>query len=678
MNKKSLRFRQVHLDFHTSEHIDGLGERFDKEEWQRALREARVNSITLFSKCHHGWSYHPTAVGRMHPHLGFDLLRAQYDACKEMDIQVPIYLSAGLDNVASHEHPEWRQVTAEGAYQGWAVGVLQPGFHTMDFFSPYLDYLCEQIAEVVRLFPECDGIFLDIVNQTAVCSRWGMDFMRKEGLDPESAADRDRAARAALERYFERATAAARTARPDMPVFHNAGGIRRGRREILKYFSHLELEALASTEGWGGYNHLPLSAKYVANLGYDLLGMTGKFHTDWGEFGGFKHPNALRYECTAMLAFNAKCSIGDQLHPGGRLDASTYRNIGQAYRDVEAKEPWCQGAQAVCDMAVLSSEAENGTSSHNPADEGAVRLLLESHQLFTVIDRDMDFSAYRMVILPDDIRVDDELKSRLDAYVARGGRLVLSGESGLWKDRPELAFDLGAAFHGPSEFSPDYFLPAPDFRPDFLGEPVVMYLRSQRIRVAGGQSLGQIFDPYFNRTYRHFCSHQHAPPRPEPSGFDGGVIAGQIAYFAHPVFSLYRRYGAVAHREIVTRVLDHLLGQHSSITTNLPSTARVSLNHQPEQSRYVLHLLFANTVMRGGATKSGDGSVRSPGISVEVIEDLLPLRDVRISLRNLPPIEKITLEPEGRTLDYSQDAEGIHFTLESFVCHQMVVLKEAK
>jgi len=42
--------------------------------------------------------------------------------------------------------------------------------------------------------------------------------------------------------------------------------------------------------------------------------MTGKFHTMWGEFGGYKHPNALSYECSLMLAYCAGCSIGDQLH----------------------------------------------------------------------------------------------------------------------------------------------------------------------------------------------------------------------------------------------------------------------------------------------------------------------------------------------------------------------------
>ncbi len=55
---------------------------FDEKQWQDALKLGHVNSITCFSKCHHGWSYHPTKVGKMHPHLSFDLLRAQIDAAK--------------------------------------------------------------------------------------------------------------------------------------------------------------------------------------------------------------------------------------------------------------------------------------------------------------------------------------------------------------------------------------------------------------------------------------------------------------------------------------------------------------------------------------------------------------------------------------------------------------------
>ena len=32
-----------------------------------------------------------------------------------------------------------------------------------------------------------------------------------------------------------------------------------------------------------------------------------------------------------MIAFGANCNFGDQLHPNGSLDLSTYENIGYAF-----------------------------------------------------------------------------------------------------------------------------------------------------------------------------------------------------------------------------------------------------------------------------------------------------------------------------------------------------------
>jgi len=675
MKPHRLPFRQVHLDFHTSPHIPGIGGKFDKARWQETLREARVNSVTLFSKCHHGWSYHPTQTGKVHPHLNFDLLRAQYDACKEMGIAAPIYLSAGVDNVAGTEHPEWREMDAEGTYGGWVKSPLQPGFFMMDFISPYLDLLCAQIEEVVRLFPDCDGIFLDIISQSPGCSRWRMEYLAARGLDATNPAHRRQAADAALLRYFERTTAAAKHRDPDMPIFHNSGHIARGNRDILKFFSHLELESLP-TGGWG-YDHFPMSAKYAVNLGLDFLGMTGKFHTTWGEFGGQKHPNALRYECAAMLAFNAKCSIGDQLHPDGSLDETTYRSIGQAYGEVEAKEPWCIGARPISDIGVLSSESETRSHRQNAADEGVTRALLEGHFLFELIDRSMDFSRFRLLVVPDDIRMDDELKTRIDGYLAGGGRLLLTGESGLWKDRAEFAFDLGADYAGPSEFSPDFILPEPHLRADFVSTPVVMYLRSQRIRVGSGESLGAVYDPYFNRTYRHFCSHQHTPFQPEPSGFSCGVRQGPVVYLAHPVFSLYRTYGAVVYREYISRVLVSMLGESATVEVSLPSTARVALNRQEVERRSVLHLLFANAVSRGGSMDLSGGTVAGAGLTIEIIEELLPVRDVRVVARLEKPVKNVILQPEGIALNFTQTDGVVEFTVDEFTCHQMVVLDDA-
>ena len=49
-----MRLRQVHLDFHTGEHIPDVGREFNKEQFQEALKVGHVDSITAFSLCHYG------------------------------------------------------------------------------------------------------------------------------------------------------------------------------------------------------------------------------------------------------------------------------------------------------------------------------------------------------------------------------------------------------------------------------------------------------------------------------------------------------------------------------------------------------------------------------------------------------------------------------------------------
>lgn len=609
----------------------------------------------------------------MHPHLKFDLLRAQMDACKEIDIRVPVYLSAGLDNTITKVHPEWREVDSENQWP-WESKVLRPGFHKLCFNTPYLDYLCDQIREATQLFPDADGIFLDIIFQGQCCCNWCMESMVRLGFDPRKEEDRKLHAERVLEKYLQKTTAAAQELNPNMPIFHNTAHITRGRRDLVAYQTHLELESLP-TGSLGGYDHFLESASYSNYLERDFLGMTGKFHTIWGEFGGFKHPNALRYECAAMNAFNAKCSIGDQLHPEGKLDVSTYEEIIRpAYEEVEVREPWCTAAVPVVDIGVLSAQAENGKKlEHDIVDTGVSRLLLEGHHLFALIDRDVDFSDFKLLILPDEISVDAVLKLKIEAYLNGGGKLLLSGRSGL-KSEGGFAFDVGAVHEGESSFTPDYILPELKFRPDYIKTPMVMYLRSQRIKLSGGQSLGGIYDPYFNREYNHFCSHQQTPNRPEPSGYHCGVCYGSIVYLAHPVFSLYYGYGATIYKDYVLAVIDSLIGEMRTVVSNLPSAARVTLTRQEKLNRRVLHLLYANKITRGGKLPHEITAWNSQPL--EVIEELEPLHEVRVTVNGSTNVHRVTLEPQGEEIAFTCCNNSVEFEITAFTCHEMVVLHE--
>lgn len=662
-----LRFRQIHLDFHTSEDIPGVGSAFDKKQWQEMLKRGHVNSITLFSKCHHGLSYHDTKIGQRHPTLGFELLPRQIEACREIDVKCPIYISAGLDEYSAFAHPEWLAVSRDGKM----LNPASAGFKALGFDTPYLDYLCAQIQEVVENYDAADGIFLDIISPRDNFSPFGLLNMEAHGVDITDA-DAVRAWNwQVLQEYYRQTTQACQSNDAKRRVFHNSGHIPKGNRDVMKWNTHIELESLP-TGGWG-YDHFPLSAKYAATTGFDFLGMTGKFHTTWGEFGGFKRANALRYECAAMLAFGAKCSIGDQLHPDGAMNEDTYNLIGAAYAEVEAKEAWCSGAKPLSDIALVSPEAMSsdfkGHHATSLSEQGAARMLLELHQQFDVVDLERDLTSYKVVILPDEVTLEGAFLAKIEAFLQSGGKLLLSGDSGLNAEKAAFAFDCGLKLVKKSEFDPDYIVPTAKTPTPAVRGPFVIHGGAYDVETgADWEILATRRDPYFNRRWNHFCSHQHTPDA-EDSAFPALVCNGQIAYFAHSIFTGYRQMGQMLYRDLVADALKILLPQ-PSVEASLPTVARASLMQQDAQNRAILHLLFAVPVKRGA-----DSSVWATGQwAPEVIEDLFPLFNVKCSVRLEKPIASVKLAPSGQAIPFEQIGGAVRFTVPELLCHQMVEL----
>jgi len=653
-----MNFRQVHLDFHTSEKIAGIGSRFDKKQFQEALKVGHVNSITVFSKCHHGWAYHPSEKNEIHPGLNFDLLKAQIEAAHEIGVKTPVYLSAGLDEKYAVRHPEYLVRTQEGQTT-WVKDFMTAGYHKFCMNTPYLDYLLAQIKEVCENY-DADGIFLDIVGvQPCYCNNC-IKTLEEEGKSRKNPQDVLDLAERVYANYTKRVRETIDSVKPGLPVFHNGGHIRAGRRDLAKMNTHLELESLP-TGGWG-YDHFPLSARYVQSLGMDFLGMTGKFHHSWGEFGGFKHPNALRYEMALSAANGAKSSIGDQLHPEGEMDMATYKLIGAAYKEIEEKEEWLDNVKQVTEVAVFSYEAYSGTfgtgqmAMTTDIDSGVARMLLEGKYLFDVIDMDVDFNNYRVIILPDVVKVTPEMKVKLDAFIKNGGKILATGKAGLLYEKDEFAYDFGVKYIGENEFKPDYL--RPDFEMEGLFDTsYVMYSDGEKVELAGGKELGKRENPYFNRDIEHFCSHRHTPNSCEYGG--AGMAEGKDGiYIAWQVFGEYADKGSLILKRIVTHALDVLLGEEKMLKTNLGAQGVVTVMEQ--KGRYVNHLLYAVPVRRGKDT--------------EIIEDILPVYNTDVELRLPKEIKKVYLAPQMKEIPFEQNGDVVKFKVDEFECHQMVVL----
>ena len=647
-----MRKRQVHLDFHTNGTLP-VGKDFSKEQFQAALKAGHVDSITVFSKCHHGWSYHPTEVNEMHPGLDFDLLGAQLEACKEIGVNAPVYISAGFDEKEYLKRPEWHHVWSFDK-QEQIEYENEVHFHHLCFNTGYLDFLCSQIEEVMQKYNPC-GIFLDIIAARECCCDKCVADMKALGMNPENEEERREFGIMTLNKYFVATNAAVRKYSDTATVFHNSGHIPKGNYEFIDANTHLELESLP-TAGWG-YDHFPLSAAYVRTLeDKEFLGMTGKFHQGWGEFGGYKHPNALIYETALSVANGAGCSIGDQMHSLGEMNMSTYGLIGKAYSLIEEKEPWLEDVKHVADIAVLSEESVTGDRD-SKADIGANRMLLEKGYLYNFVDMKADISGYKVLVLPDMKDIPDEMIEKIKDFAAKGGKVIASGDALIRNG--SFFLDPGAEYAGRNEFAPTYLIPCYETVNGMT--EYVMRCNFNKISVTDGKVIANMQNPYFNRTLEHFCSHMHAPNNPDYVGA-GAVIKGNVAYIGWDIFTAYARLGHIYFKELFAYAVDEMLGDDATVRAAMPDRGVMTYTRQEKEGRNIMHLLYAHTTVRGKNT--------------EVIEDTVPLYNVECSVKCSKKPSEIRLVPSGERLDFKYSDGRAGFTVPKVDIHQMVEIRD--
>ena len=654
-----LPFRHIHLDFHTSPAITGVGKDFDPAEFAATLQQAAVNSITIFAKCHHGMAYYPTKIGVQHPNLSFDLLGQMIEACHRKDIRTPVYISTLYDQHAWREHGDWRALNADGSEEGHrgGAGPTKAQLGRLCVNTPYLDYLSAMAAEVLTNY-EADGIFYDnFLYDPTGCSCAACVAEREHlGFDSRKQEDRVKHMHLVMERTMQRLVAIAREKKPKATYFVNGPlNLRQDPkflRQSLNDMTHIEIESLPG--GLWGYNYFPMAARRLRNLGLETRGMTGAFHRSWGDFGTVRNQAALDYECYAMLAQATMCSVGDHLHPGGRLNGITYDRVGRTYRSVAAKEPWCRGAKAVTEIASLMTyEGTNGVDS----DLGVAQMLTQLRHQFDLIDAEADFNKYKVLILPDSHRLDNALQGKLMAYLNGGGRLILSDESGLDPAGERFVLPVGAEYMSRWKFEDQYLEVLDSERNGFPHMIEIAYETGAAVLpVSGGTSIARCWRAYFDKEYDHFQVEQTPPS--QPTEYSAMVATSNTVYFATPIFRTYARFGYSFYRDLVANAMRRLLAD-PLIVAEGPSTMQATVTEQSR--RRIVHLL--NYIPER----------RTP--TLDIVEDVNPLRDVKIRLRMSGRPAKVYLAPERQDLKFTCVNGYAETVVPILAGHQMVVFE---
>lgn len=646
--------RAVHMDFHTMPKVDDVGAEFNGKEFAQTLKNAHIDSVTVFAKCNLGFAYYPTKVGIPHPGLQCDLLGEMVKACHEEDIMVLAYFNAGLDHENALHHRDWCVLPADGTI--YKEDRLNPFFRRMCLNTEYGNYLVKMVNETIELY-DVDGLFFDCFNPLEPC--YGiecLEMMEKHGadiMDPVVAKEALSWTNAAFASRIRAITP------EDKLLYFNCVPF----KEQVPYCGHFEIECLPQGE-WG-YDNFPANVRYTRNLGPYTIGQTGRFQGGWGDFGGIRTEESLRFDCYHAISNAVACGIGDHIHPRGKLEPEVYNIIGNIYGKIEELEPWLADVKAVTEIGVVIPQNAMGYpitnwESVNHPVAAAVRMLTELKYQVDVIDWDMDFSKYKVLVLPDNVFVPSNCKDKLNKYIKSGGGIISTGHSGLTEDKTTFALpeSWGIVSHGEETFNMEFFETSDSLK-DIAGFPVSIYKPGISISAnKGTEVLAYINEPYFNKHWDGYHGYYYVPPKTK-TAHPALTRNGNVFQFSFPIFQGYYEHAYVIYKKIIKNCIEKILPEPLIKTEGLPSFARITMTEKDHLT--MIHILSYVPEMRG---------------KKQIIEEPVCLNNVKISFRTDGAIpQRVFSAPDMKPLEYSLDNEYMTMNIPKVNGYKLIVLE---
>jgi len=654
--------RRVHLDFHTSEYIEKIGDKFDKNEFQNTLKNSAVSQITLFAKCHHGWCYYPTKVGTMHPNLSFDLLGAQIEACKEIGVKVVVYITGGWSVKDSLDHPDWRAIsfdTKKVAYMEDGAVVNRTlstnsddprpncSWDLMCLSGNYRQHILDLTEEVCDRYPQIDGLFYDIccLDIPCICDACTKN-MKQKGINID---DRKSVLQYMIDTKKELMSDCKKIMDKKLEhgsIFFNSGGADINHPFYMENMTHFEIEDLPTV---GGYNNIYNRAKFFLKRGKDVIGMTGKFRHTWGEFGSYKKPEALKYECATMLSLGLECSIGDQLHPDGKIDQTTYNEIGYAYNYIKQIEDYCYDCDTTSRLGlVLSNNWSSG--------EGVTAMLIDSQIDYEICEEQDNLGElYDCIILVNDADISSAFADKLKEFVDNGGSLITIAKAGLKNNN--FIIPTCVKFISDPIYDMDYIVANEKIKSKDIVSPLLAYKACNITEMLDeSEVLAGVEQPYFKRTVGKYCSHRNTPNDRLIEKYPAICKKNNLIYFAHDFGTMYLESGDLYLREIFISTLKTVYNLPFEVD-GLMSCGRARLVRR--DNKLFLHLLYAAPINRG---------------NVILLEDFPTLYNIKVDIKGYNA-NKIIERPVNEEITFSNNENGVCFTVPKLKCHTLIEIE---
>jgi hypothetical protein len=658
-------WRKIHQDFHNSVHVPKIGDKFSANEWGDRLLAGNVDAIVVFAKDMHGLFYYPSQHGPVHPGLSFDLLGEQVKACRARKIAVYAYYCVTWDHNMAEKNPAWRVIKRDGSDYMPKVGQT-PGWTALCLaHEDYLKLMDDHAREFVSKY-EIDGAWFDMaepISHECFCPECKRQLVAA-GKDPADAEAQRAHKNQLFLSWHKRIREVVRAARPGCQTdFNDIGLACVSQRAPL--LDNIDIEALP-TGGWG-YFYAPAQIRYQRTFGIPVYGMTGRFVTSWADFGGLKLPEQLDVELASIVANAARCDVGDQMPPSGRLDPAVYHVIGKSFGKIKTLEPWLEGASPVAEAAMLIPAV--------PFDRlrddylyGVTKLMLEARLQFDVVEPGQEWERYGLVVLPDAYRPEAATAERLHAYIAKGGSVLVIHDAGLLAgSETSWLARYGLTYAGASPFKPAYMVPTAPFTGDIPAYEYALYDGAAQWKsVAPAVSLAALGEPLFQRSGKQFTSHKQTP-FDHVTEYAAVARSGRVGLLAFPAGASYYRNGYWVYRAAFERLLSEIMPARL-VETDAPLSTELTVTHQladaaaKRAERYLVHVI------------NWSANRKAPP-HPEVFESPAPLRDVRVRL-NLPlKVSAARAVVAGEKLRARAVKGGVEVVVPRVSIHEVVALE---
>jgi len=640
-------FFGIHYDLHARDEDTELGREVTHDHLRERWRKIKPDWVQCDCKGHPGYTSWPTETGTVSPGVVKDALRIHRDVTAELGIKLGMHYSGVIDVVALEQHPDWARIDAAG----------KPNDRSTCRLSPYADELMiPQLLELVEKY-DVDGFWVDGENwgsQPCWCDRCRAEFAERTGItEAPTAGDQPRWGewlsfqRDVFKEYVTKYADAVHAKKPTCLICSNWMYTVRQPESISVPVDYLSGDY---TPNLGAYR-AALEARLLdcREITWDLM--------VWGftrNAVAANSPSAMKpvlhlsQEVAEVVALGGAVMIYAKPQRSGWLTGWEHRIIADLGGFCRARQDVCFQSKPLPEAAILHLDTRYYTRNDPlfnyggamQSIEGALHVLLETHRSTDLLTTEAALEhlpKYKLVVVPDQHPLTEEMSAALQAFARGGGVVLLSGTT-LSTDHPDL---VGA---------------------DPSGVPVEKQVAFQ----VGNQAIhvGGAWQPVSPRAGTVALSCLLSGLEPVKDDSDRIAITqrqlgkGAIVAIHGPLFLDYYHTHFPRHRCFIAELINKLAIDWE---VTIDASPRLELIARRKNGKSMLNLINRGA----GETLSGQRMI---------ITELPPVEDVTVRLRRTAPPKDVVLAPGNRPLQWSFADGCVRISVPRIEIHDIVVV----